>query len=88
MYYIFSVKAASVQHIRPDKSQQACSMETFDVKATSIGVRGGDETRLDVRLLVKKHDNGDTSLKVMMVKKNEIKDVTYDTLNLHRYEFK
>ena len=56
------------------------------MKVTSFGRVGGEEkgTRLDVRLLVKKNDDGQNALQVMMVKKNEIKDVTFDTLNLHR----
>ena len=60
-------------------------LETFDVKLTSIERVGGEgETRLDIRLLVRKSDDGRTSLKVALVKKNEIKDVTFDILNMHR----
>ena len=58
-------------------------VETFDVKVNCIDE--GD--RLDVRLLVKRKDHGETKLGVLMVKKNEIKDVTFDILNLHRYNY-
>ena len=63
------------------KSHKPYLVETFDVKVTCVD--GGD--RLDVRLLVKRNDHGETILRVLMVKKNEIKDVTFDILNLHRY---
>jgi hypothetical protein len=61
-------------------------LETFDVKLTSIGSVGGGEgeTRLDIRLLVRKSDDGRTGVEVALVKKNEIKDVTFDILNIHR----
>ena len=58
-------------------------VETFDVKVNCIDE--GD--RLDVRLLVQRKDHGETKLGVLMVKKNEIKDVTFDILNLQRYNY-
>ena len=59
-------------------------LETLDVTLLCIG--GPEEgTRLDIRLLVKKGDDGSTSLKVLLVKKNEIKDEIFNILNLHRY---
>ena len=71
------------------RRQPSYYLETFDVKVTSIGRVGGREedtsTRLDVRLLVRRSDDGQTNLSVLMVKKNEIKDVTFDIMNLHRY---
>ena len=61
-------------------------LETFDVKVISVGGRDEDTpTRLDVRLLVRRSDDRKTNIQVLMVKKNEIKDVTFDTINLHRY---
>lgn len=82
-----SVKSANAERVRSVLGREASHyLETFDVKVTSFGRVGGEEkgTRLDVRLLVKKNDDGQNALQVMMVKKNEIKDVTFDTLNLHR----
>ena len=80
--------------IRPNGAKAVCddlrrcpsySLETFDVKVTSIASVGGEEgTRLDARLLLRRGDDGRIDLKVLMVKKNEIKDVTLDILNLHR----
>ena len=55
------------------------------MKLTSIESVGGErQTRLDIRLLVTKSDDGRPGLKVALVKKNEIKDVTFDILNIHR----
>ena len=77
-----SVKSANADFMRAkQKSCKPYLVETFDVKVTCID--GGD--RLDVRLLVKRNDHGETKLRVLMVKKNEIRDVTFDILNLHRY---
>ena len=61
-------------------------LETLDVKVTSFGRVGGEEkeARLDVRLLIKRRDDGQNALQVVMVKKKEIKDVIFDTINLHR----
>ena len=86
-YYSFgdSVKAANAVHVRPGDRSSAHALEIFDVKVTSIGVRGEEGARLNVSLLVKRSDDGTTRLKVLMVKKNETKNVTFDTLNLHRY---
>ena len=71
------------------RRQPSYYLETFDVKVTSIGRVGGreEDVRLDVRLLVRKSERDDrkTNIQVLMVKKNEIKDVTFDTMNLHRY---
>jgi hypothetical protein len=60
--------------------QTSYALETFDVKVTTIE----GKRRLDVRLLVKRGDSGIGSCKVLLVKNNETKDVTFDILNLHR----
>ena len=79
-----SVKSANADFVRAkQKSRKSYLVETFDVKVTCID--GGD--RLDVRLLVKRNDHGETKLQVLTVKKNEIKDITFDILNLHRYNY-
>ena len=56
-------------------------METFDVKLTCTG---DPEDRLDIRLLVETVAE-QPQVRVLMVKRNEIKNVTFDILNLHRY---
>ena len=55
-------------------------METFDVKLTCTG---DPEDRLDIRLLVETAAE-QPQVRVLMVKRNEIKNVTFDILNLHR----
>lgn len=83
-----SVKAANAMHVRPSHhSSSAHDLEIFDVKLTTIGVRGAEGARLTVSLLVKRSDDGTTRLKVLMVKKNETKNSTFDTLCLHRYYY-
>ena len=42
------------------------------------------ETKLDACLLVEKTDDGSINLQVLMVTKNDIKDATFNILNLHR----
>ena len=77
-----SVRRASASAVKTcfgDRTSYA--LETFDVKVTTIK---DIKSRLDVRLLVKRSDNGMNSCKVLLVKMNEIKDVTLDVQNLHR----
>lgn len=78
-----SVKSANADFV--GSKQKSCKpylVETFDVKVTCV--EGGS---LDVRLLVKRKEHGDTKLRVLLVKKNDIKDVTFDVVNLHRYNY-
>lgn len=82
MYLLFtdSVKSDSAEFAR--SKQERCQphlVEVFDVKVTCV-----DGDRLDVRLQVKRNDRGEAKLRVLMVKKNEIKDVIFDILSLHR----
>ena len=81
-----SIKTAGAEAIQTKLRRcPSHSLETFDVKLTSIQSIGGEgESRLDIRLLVRRRDDGHTSLKVALVKRNEIKDVTFDILNIHR----
>ena len=82
-----SIQALGAEAIRKKfRRSPSYPLETFDVKLTSIGSVGGGEgeTRLDIRLLVRKSDDGRTGVEVALVKKNEIKDVTFDILNIHR----
>lgn len=67
--------------MRSDQRTEPYPLETFDVKVTCIDTTD----RLDVRLLVKRSEHRETRVRVLMVKKNEIKNVTFDILNLHRY---
>jgi hypothetical protein len=80
------IQALGAEAIRGKfKRSPSYPLETFDVKLTSIESVGGErQTRLDIRLLVTKSDDGRPGLKVALVKKNEIKDVTFDILNIHR----
>ena len=81
-----SIQALGAEAIRKKfRRSPSYPLETFDVKLTSIGSVGGEgETSLDIRLLVRKSDDGRTGVEVALVKKNEIKDVTFDILNIHR----
>ena len=84
-----SVKAVGAEAVSASlKQYPSYPLEMFDVSVTCIGNIGGEEgTRLNIRLLVKKGDDGSNSLKVLLVKKNEIKDEIFNILNLHRYVF-
>lgn len=78
--------------MRPELARLSSShlpLETFDVKVTSIGSGRSEEegTRLDVRLQVKRKEDMETDLQVLLVKKDEIRDVTFDIVNLHRYMY-
>ena len=81
-----SLRPEGARAVRADLGRcSSYSIETFDVKVTTIAEVGGEKgTRLDVRLLIKRGQDGSTSLRVLLVKKNEIKDVTFDILNFHR----
>ena len=76
-----SVKSANAEFVRSDQSSKPYYLETFDVKLTCTGDPGD---RLDIRLLVETAAER-PHVRVLMVKKNEIKNATFDILNLHRY---
>ena len=84
------MKADRAEGLRPELARSSSShleLETFDVKVTSVGSGRSEEegTRLDVRLHVKRRDDGHPELHLLLVKKDEIRDVTFDIVNLHRY---
>ena len=88
--HLYSVKVDRAEGLRPELARSSSShleLETFDVKVTSVGSGRSEEegTRLDVRLHVKRRDNGQIELHLLLVKKDEIRDVTFDIVNLHRY---
>ena len=78
--FTFRAKSANAEFLRSDQSSKPYYMETFDVKLTCTG---DPEDRLDIRLLVETAAE-QPQVRVLMVKRNEIKNVTFDILNLHR----
>ena len=76
---LHSVKATNAENVRPSEGY---GLETFNVQLTTTYAR--EETKLDACLLVKKNDDGNINLEVLMVTKNDIKDATFNILNLHR----
>ena len=63
------------------------TIEVLEMKGDFIsgakGLEGG--TRLNVRLVFKRRDRGETTVQVVMVRANENRDISFDVLNLKRY---
>jgi hypothetical protein len=81
------VESAGVRHLRSSFSDNTShSIEVFDVKGDfacgARGLEGG--TRLDIRLVLQRSVKGQAGLQVVMVRRNEAKEIGFDVLHLER----
>ena len=79
------MESAGVRHLTSSFSDNTShSIEVFDVKGDFVcgarGLEGG--TRLDIRLVLQRSVKGQAGLQVVMVRRNEAKEIGFDVLHL------
>ena len=81
VYIPCSVKPAGAEGLYRSQTRRPFYLETLDVELTYIGGTGG---RLAICLLVNRPQGLSPYIKVLNVRKNEIKIAAFDVLSLHR----
>ena len=81
------MESASVRHLRSSfRDNTSHCIEVIDVKGDFVcgarGLEGG--TRLDVRLVVQRRANGQPGIQVVMVRRNEAREIGFDVLHFER----